>query len=477
MSNYGKQVITGIAMLTLTGVMHAQQLPLYSQYYAIPFLQNPSLAGNTEWVNASLIHKSMWKDIPGAPVTSALTVEGPIQEKNIGLGAIVFSDVTDILQRMGFGTSYSYRFNINDDNRILFGASIGVTDTRIDFTRAIVQDVNDPMILSNSQHKTVFDAAFGITYGWKTLEIGLCAPQLLGNTVSMSNGPSDATYVFTRHFSASAKYTFDINKDKGLRVFPMAVVRYVKNAPLQYDVNAVLDWEKRGWLGVTYRSSYAVGLNLGIRINQSLRAGYAYDLAIGNIASYSGGSHEILLGYTFGKKEEKPVDPTTSPTTNVPSPKDNLTDSLLMVLKKENADNKQQIEQLKQQLEEVKKGGGSNNPGGNDPKGPNPEANKNMNDSTGAMRPSNASDFTDEDGKTIIPNYYVIVGAYKNKEGALERKADYIKRGFPLTTIIYNAKKQLYYTSVISTANEEAANRELQDAKYGTPDAWVFIMK
>jgi hypothetical protein len=46
-----------------------------------------------------------------------------------------------------------------------------------------------------------------------------------------------------------------------------------------------------------------------------------------------------------------------------------------------------------------------------------------------------------------------------------------------MATVIFNPKKGLYYTSVIMTANEEAANRELQDAKYGTPDAWVFIMK
>jgi type IX secretion system PorP/SprF family membrane protein len=470
-------LFTGIAILTLSSVMNAQQLPLYSQYYAIPFLQNPSLAGNTEWVNASLIHKSMWKDIPGAPITSAFTVEGPIQEKNIGLGAVLFSDVTDILQRMGFSTSYSYRFNINEENRILFGASIGVTDSRIDFGRAIVKDVNDPMILANAQHKTVFDGAFGLTYMWKTLEIGLCAPQLLGNKVEMTNGSSDANYIFARHFNFSAKYTFAINKDKGLYVFPLAMVRYAKNTPLQYDFNAVLDWEKRGWLGVTYRSAYAIGINLGVRINSSLRAGYAYDLAIGNIGSYSGGSHEIMLGYTFGKKEQKPVDPTT--TTN---PKDNLTDSLLMVLKKDNADNKEQIENLKKQLEEVKSkqntNGGSNGGGDNTPKGPNPgPQGNNGNDSTGSMRTTTATDFIDEDGKVIMPNYYVIVGAYKNKDGAIERKNDYMKRGFPMSSVIFNSKKGLYYTSVISTANEEAANRELQDAKYGTPDAWVFIMK
>jgi type IX secretion system PorP/SprF family membrane protein len=471
-----KHLLIGFSFLAIAGVASAQQLPLYSQYYAIPFLQNPSLAGNTEFVNASLIHKSMWKDIPGAPVTSAFTLEGPIQEKNIGLGGVLFSDVTDITQRTGFSTAYSYKININDDNHIMFGANIGIIDSKIDFTRAIVKDANDPLMLQNAVHKTVLDAGFGMTYMWKTLEIGFAAPQLLGNKIEFNSGPSDAYYVLSRHFMASAKYTFDINKDKGLKVYPLVMVRYAKNAPFQYDVNAVLDWEKRGWFAVTYRSNYAVGLNLGIRINKSLRAGYAYELAVGSISTYSGGSHEIMLGYTFGKKEEKPVDPTTL---NNPDKmkQDAMTDSLLGVLKKQNEENQKQIEDLKKQMEQMKSNGGNN--GGNGPKGPNPEANNNgnMNDSTGVMRNANASDFLDEDGKAVIPNYYVIVGAFKNKEGALGRKGDYIKRGFPMSTIIFNEKKGLYYTCVISTTNEEAANRELSDAKYGTPDAWVFIMK
>lgn len=481
-SSFKKQVLTGLALAAMIGTTYAQQLPLYSQYHAIPFLQNPSLTGNTDNMNISLIHKSMWKDIPGAPVTSALTIEGPIQEKNIGLGGILFNDVTDITQRIGFSTTYSYRLQINDNSRLMLGAGLGLIDTKIDYSRAVVKDVNDPLILQNNQHKTVFNADFGMTFIWKTLEIGIAVPQILANEVKMSTEQNSAYYMLARHYMFSAKYVFAINKDKSMTMYPLVMVRYAKNTPLQYDVNAVIDWEKRGWFAVTYRSNYAVGLNLGVHINKSLRAGYAYDLAIGNIASYAGGSHEIMLGYTFGKSENKQ---TTSDNSSTNTRQDFLTDSMMVVLKKENEANKQQITDLQKQLDEVKSkqnsGGGNsntNNGGGNDqPKGPNPGANNTMSDTTGPMRPGNASDFVDEDGKLVIPNYYVVVGSFKNKEGANERKSDYLKRGFPMTTYIYNDKKKMYYTCVINTANEEAANRELADAKYGTPDAWVFILK
>src|ERR1051326_5739354 len=143
-----KQIITGMALALIAAHAIAQQLPLYNQYYAIPFLQNPSLAGNTDFANAALIHKSMWKDMPGAPVTSALTIESPIQEKNIGLGAVLFSDVTDITTRTGFSTSYSYKIKLNDNSLLRLGGSIGIIDTKIDFTRAVVKDANDPMLIA-----------------------------------------------------------------------------------------------------------------------------------------------------------------------------------------------------------------------------------------------------------------------------------------------------------------------------------------
>ncbi|MEW6469859.1 MAG: PorP/SprF family type IX secretion system membrane protein [Bacteroidota bacterium] len=456
----------------------AQQLPLYNQYYSVPFLYNPALAGSTEHTNLSLIHKSMWRDIPGAPVTSALAIEGPIQEKNFGLGASLYSDVTDITHRIGFSGVYSYRLKIDDDNEVLFGLSFGVLDNKIDFSRAVVQDQNDPYLLNNTQHKMALDANFGIVYNWTRLEVGVAFPQFAGNSLKYVNENSSAYYNLRRHIIGTAKYTFYISEAKLISVYPLVAVRYANAAPLQYDVNAVLDWASKGWFGVTYRSNYAVGLNLGVRLNNTLRAGYAYDLAIGSIKNYSGGSHEIFLGYTFGKKEEEKKDESADRLKQ-----DLLVDSMIAVLKKQNDDDKKKMENMQQQIDSLKKNqgqGGANSPGGNNPGGntpgnsPTPSA---MNDSTGTMRMSNASDFKDEEGKMVMPNYYVIVGAFKNKEGAEEQKKKYIMRGFPLTTIFFNDKKNLYYVCVVGTTNEEAANKELADAKFGTPDAWIFVLK
>jgi type IX secretion system PorP/SprF family membrane protein len=483
-------ILSAIALLILNQAQ-AQQLPLYNQYYAVPFIQNPSLTGIEEDANLSLIHRSSWTDIPGAPTTSVLALDGPIKVKNIGLGGVIFNDVTDITQRTGFSSAYSYKLKINDDNHIYFGLSMGVFNNRIDFSRAIVNDIDDPFLMQNNRNKAVFDAGFGLTYEWTKLQIGLGANQLIGNQIKYTQLESNSTYTLARQFYGSAKYVFTIVKDKDITVYPLAVVRYTAKTPLQYDINAVLDWKKYGWFGVTYRSNYALGINLGGRISTSLRAGYCYELAVGKIKSYSGGTHEIMLGFTFGKKNDVPIVVDTQKEKEQMK-MDMVVDSMIRKLKNENQTNKKEIDDLKQQVDELKKKTeemknapvnnntpANNNPTNNGTGEPKKEASitPNLNDSTGAMRMSSATDFTDEEGKFVIPSYYVIVGAFKSKEGAGEKKKQYLQRGFNFTQLFYNEKKKLYYVAVIGTTNEDAAKKELDDAKYGTPDAWVFVLK
>ena len=149
------------------------------------------------------------------------------------------------------------------------------------------------------QRRAVIDASFGIMYLLKKLEVGIAVPQILGNSFEYANNNSRTFYNLSRHYLASVKYTFDINTEKGISVYPLVLMRYAPGAPVQYDINAVFNLQNIGWLAVSYRSNYAVGLNAGIRFRNRLSIGYAYDYITSSISTYAGTSHEIMLGYTF----------------------------------------------------------------------------------------------------------------------------------------------------------------------------------
>ncbi|MGL5892462.1 MAG: PorP/SprF family type IX secretion system membrane protein, partial [Bacteroidia bacterium] len=256
------------------------------------------IAGET---NAYLTHRQQWTQMSGAPVTNAITVDGFLDSKNAGLGLAIFTDVQDINERLGIYTSYAYRLKINDDQQIRFGLSAGFLDNRIDFSRAVVKDASDPLLLSQIQRRASLDATAAVMYSWKELRVGISVPQVAGQKVAYSTVDSRTFYQLSRHFLGTVGYKYVINEEQKIALEPLAMVRWVPNTPVQYDINVMGSWRDMIWLGATYRSNYAVGANLRVKLLGSLSAGYAYDFIITPLSTSAGISHEFMLGYTFGK--------------------------------------------------------------------------------------------------------------------------------------------------------------------------------
>ncbi len=279
----------------------AQQLPLYSQSYFNPFLYNPATAGVNEGTNAYLIHRRQWTGIAGSPVTNAVTVDGFFEDKNVGLGLTIFNDVQDINERLGIYTSYAYRLKLNEDMQLRFGLTVGFLDNRIDFSKAVVKDAYDPMMLPGMQRKSALDANLGVSYNWKDLRVGFAVPQLIGQKVELATYDARSYYQLNRHYLATVSYKWMFNESQQLALEPMAMIRFMPNTPAQYDINAQCSWKDMIWVGVAYRSNYAVGVNARVKLFGNLSAGYAYDIIVSPLKTSAGVSHEFMLGYKFGQ--------------------------------------------------------------------------------------------------------------------------------------------------------------------------------
>ncbi len=296
-----KLLLSAIVAVSVTGSVDAQQLPLYSQYYFNTFLYNPATTGITGETNAYLIHRRQWTGMPGGPVTNAFTVDGFMDDKNIGLGLSIFNDVQDISERLGIYTSYAYRLKLNEDMNLRFGLSVGFLDNRIDFSKAVVKDAGDPMMFSQLQRKSALDASVGVSFNWKDLHAGISVPQLIGQRMEFNSYDTRSFYQLNRHYIGTVSYRYVFNEEQQLAIEPMVLVRWLPNTPFQYDINALGSWKKMFWLGVSYRSNYAVGINARVKLFGNLSAGYAYDLIITPLKTSAGISHEFMLGYRFGQ--------------------------------------------------------------------------------------------------------------------------------------------------------------------------------
>ncbi|MES1181685.1 MAG: PorP/SprF family type IX secretion system membrane protein, partial [Flavobacterium sp.] len=131
-----KLLLSALAAGSLVGSSYAQQLPLYSQSYFNQFLYNPAATGLTNETNAFLMHRSQWTGMPGGPVTNAFSIDGFMDDKNVGLGMMIFNDKQDINERLGIYADYAYRLKLNEDMQLRFGLSLVFLDNRIDFSNS-----------------------------------------------------------------------------------------------------------------------------------------------------------------------------------------------------------------------------------------------------------------------------------------------------------------------------------------------------
>ncbi|MDP4954140.1 MAG: PorP/SprF family type IX secretion system membrane protein, partial [Flavobacteriales bacterium] len=81
-----KKYIFLFVMMCLSGITFAQQELQVSQYMFNGMLLNPAYAGTHDYFGATLLHRSQWVNLDGAPTTQVFAIDGPIANKRMGVG-------------------------------------------------------------------------------------------------------------------------------------------------------------------------------------------------------------------------------------------------------------------------------------------------------------------------------------------------------------------------------------------------------
>jgi hypothetical protein len=229
-----------------------------------------------------------------------------------------------------------------------------------------------------------------------------------------------------------------------------------KGQPFQYDVNAVLDWKKMGWVGVTYHSDYAVAASIGVRY-KNLAVGYAYDFGISSVSKYTGASSEFLLSYTFGGGNRRSMDEPLIATKS--ESKDSVNDMMFAKLKTQADSNAAQLDRLKAELTKLKAGGGAG------------EHTENLTENL--MRTASSNDFVDDNGMSMGTGFYVVIGSFSSKDNANKFKEANVIKGYTKAGLIQNHKTKVYYVFVDKKDSQKDAEAEQAKFKNEYPDVWL----
>lgn len=294
--------IISLSICLLSLVSYSQQTPQRNLYGYNKYAINPAYSGASGCTQINFSHLNQWVKVEGAPLTSMISANGLIG-KSLGVGGQVLVDQIGMIQQVSAMGSLSYGLTIGKTHNIRLGASVGYNQYRIDASNAIAFENGDPIIEGGEQAGGTLNSNIGILYQWKNLEISIGSQQLIQSTSNMSFSGIDG-FGLRRHLNGLVAYNQKIGDNWMLT--PSIYTKGTNNG-YQLDLNADATYKKYISGGLGYRTSVGLIARAGIQVQDLFFIGYAYETPMSNIASYSSGSHEILLGIKFCKKKPKTI--------------------------------------------------------------------------------------------------------------------------------------------------------------------------
>lgn len=258
---------------------------------------NPGATGVEDYWEAQATNRIQWVGIQDAPRTHVMSINGPISDFKMGVGAKLFVDVTGPTRRTGFSGSYSYKVKVSDDIKIGMGLSFGGLQYTVDGSQITLEDQNDVALANGVNSTFVPDAGFGFHMYSKDFYVGASMPQIIGNKIQFYDHYRDTEAALARHIFAYGGYKFQVNED--WMIEPAVMLKWVDPAPMAIEGNIRVKYQKLAWLGVSYRMQDAVAILAGFNLHESLVFAYSYDITTSALKTATSGSHELMIAIRF----------------------------------------------------------------------------------------------------------------------------------------------------------------------------------
>lgn len=327
-----KKLALGVGTMMVCLMGQAQQKPHYSQYILNQYILNPALTGIENYTDVKLSHRRQWAGLKDAPVTTYFTIHGALNKKDYrttatsfqvdgtnprgndywqdytaaephhGIGMQVINDQTGPLRNFSAYATYAYHMGIGARTSLSlgFGAgmfNIGLNADKLNFGNTQV----DPAVYNSGMVNVIKpDFMAGLYLYGADYFIGASVQQLMGQSVYFSGKAINGGSKLTPHIFTTAGYRFLLSDD--LNLIPSVMAKFVDPLPVQFDLNAKLQYRDFLWAGVGYRKDDGWNGMLGVNVSNTFNISYSYDYTTSALNTVSNGSHEIVLGVLLGNK-------------------------------------------------------------------------------------------------------------------------------------------------------------------------------
>ncbi|HEY1062029.1 MAG TPA: type IX secretion system membrane protein PorP/SprF [Daejeonella sp.] len=304
-----KGLIVIVVLLLNCAGLFAQQNALFSQYMFNTLAFNPAYAGSRNVAAATALYRNQWVGIEGAPQTGTFTMDAPFANERLGLGIQLMSDKVGITKTTGIVLSGAFRIPINEGS-LSFGLQGSMNNYHAGFS-SVNLDPSGPvpdMAFGSDVNKTLYNFGSGAYYRNSRFYAGLSVQDFVRNRLNNDTiDVGDITARQSAHAYLATGYVFPLGFDFNLKT--SVLVKGVRGAPVQGDLNATLWIKEVLAIGAEYRTSADISAMMEIRVSPRVSVGYAFDKSITSLRTYNSGSHEFMLRYEFSFDRERVLSP------------------------------------------------------------------------------------------------------------------------------------------------------------------------
>ena len=293
-------------LLLLPMYTMAQSDQHYSMFMYNKLLYDPAYAGSRDVLSVNGLYRNQWTGIDGAPKVINVSVDGAVGSymkpfRRVALGFSAGNELTGVETNNNLRAYYAYRIRFAH-SVLSFGLSAGVDLYSAAYSRLTLHQQNDPNFATDVRNAALPAFGTGVYWSGDNFYCSASVPNLLQNVYDKSEVKAGNTIAQQiRGYYAGACYVFTAND--AIKIEPQFLARYAINnvhqLPFSCDLNVSAIFYERFLAGITYRTDKSLEAIVHLQASKRINIGYAYDYTLSGLNGYSGGAHELILGYDF----------------------------------------------------------------------------------------------------------------------------------------------------------------------------------
>ncbi|NQX82554.1 MAG: type IX secretion system membrane protein PorP/SprF [Flavobacteriaceae bacterium] len=276
--------------------MFSQQDIQYTQYTNSMTVLNPAYAGSRNSLNLTLLNRSQWTGVEGAPKTLLLSGNVPVNHR-LGLGLSTVFNQTGPTKETSIHADFSYKLRLGRKGMFAFGVKTGLTALNINLSNLpSTSDFVDPSVYENIDNTSI-NFGVGVFYYTNNYYLGLSAPNIIESYYFTRNNGNITTLSKNSTYYIIGGYVMKLNSEFRLKGALLARKEYT--LPLSIEVSANVIQLNKFDFGLSYRLEESINAMINLQMSRFYKLGYSYGYTVANIGISDKGSHEIIMTLDF----------------------------------------------------------------------------------------------------------------------------------------------------------------------------------